>query len=1145
MINIEPRLSYPEDEDPNVRQRRASDPEASVWVGASAGTGKTKVLTDRVLRLLLPRKDDTAGTPAHRILCLTFTKAGAGEMALRIHETLGKWAVMDDAKLREELQKLSGDAPDGGLMKAARRLFAQVVDCPGGLKIMTIHAFCQSVLGRFPVEAGIPPRLNIIEDSDAKELVLQSLRRVITDAELSVVYSRLSVDGSARTLSELVGKVLFERGQLARFFEAYPLPAQSLAAIRRTLNAPTGSEDEILQQFFARLDKGLLKQCADALSSGGKNDQAQAQGLFDWLAEPETGGQALEKLITALVTGDGTARAINKTTIAAHEYLPALHARIVADLLEVRDDLTAIRQAHKIHDLLQLGMAVNREYQRLKDQRAALDYTDLILKVHGLLYQNDTAAQWVMFKLDGGIDHLLIDEAQDTNPEQWEIIAKLSEEFFSGAGRLTQNPRTVFTVGDGKQSIYRFQRAAPEAFERMKLHFEIKVTEAQQKWRDEALNMSFRSTRTVLQFVDAAFADADMARDAGVTDGTVLEHKAWRRRQAGRVELWPLVPFVKHEDRERWAPPVAVRKSDSAEGVLARQVATAISGWIARGEMLESKDRPIRAGDIMVLMRSRTVFVAHLTRELKRLGVPVSGADRMVLSEHIAVQDLLAAAMFALQADDSLSLACLMKSPLMGMGEDDLFALAHGRTDSSLYDAAQHKLPQGTLSWLRGLQDSAALRPSSFFRELLHRPCPADGTSGLRALRARLGDDLLDPLDEFLNALSAFEQNHAPDLQQFMIWQAKNRIEIKRQMDDAAGAVRIMTVHGAKGLQAPIVILPDTLQGCKGAKTPRLIWPDRSGQPAPVWSPRKDSDSKAYSAIFDHIEAQETAEYKRLFYVAATRAEDRLIICGAEKSAKAKEESWYHYAQRAFDVMGAEVEEEAHPVDAAQQIKFIYHPQLKDADTETDRRAHQQTRDEDITVPGWTLVKAPEEPDPPRPLQPSRPSDPDPAAVSPLAAAQAYRFKRGNLTHVLLQFLPGIAAAMREAKGRAYLARQGGELPEQVRTEILEEVMAILTHPDFAALFGPASQAEAAISGRLPSGRLISGQIDRILITDDEVFIVDYKSNRPPPVHVRDVPQQYLNQMRAYRETLAAIYPQRKIRTALLWTDGCRLMEVV
>src|SRR5487761_547368 len=670
------RMSAPVKLDPGARQRLAADPKASAWVAASAGTGKTKVLTDRVLALLL------AGSAPARILCLTFTKAAAAEMAIRVGTRLSDWATKSDAKLREDLASLT----DPDLRDRARQLFARVLDAPGGMRIETIHAFCQSLLRRFPLEAGIPPHFQVMEERSTAEAMGHAVAQVLDRAR----------DGKPKVLGAALDTVTQLVGE-SGFVELIGM----LAAERERVAAARAAGDA---QFEARLRARLGlqgRETADSIVRQACKDDAFAgdalrhaarilgQGVSAMDAEPSratgrwlgrVGGRVygFDAYCDVFFTqkGDRRTRLATKAALALDPSIAATLADEAERLEAARTRRDAARLVSSTAALLRLAGAVLDAYAADKAARALLDFDDLVLKAKDLL-RRPGVAPWVLFKLDGGIDHILIDEAQDTNPDQWDVVAALAEEFFAGEG-ARDTLRTVFAVGDPKQSIFSFQRADPAAFLAMQEHFRARVEAAAQNWRPLALELSFRSVAAVLQTVDAVFADQRVA--AGVAfAGATIRHEPYRIGAAGLVELWPPVGPEADEPPTPWDVPLSQARLKVPRARLADAIAATVKSWLDIGETLEASGRPMHAGDIQVLVRRRDPFVGALVRALKERDVPVAGVDRMVLADQLAVRDLVALAEFLLLPADDLTLATVLKGPLSGFDDDLLFELAWRR----------------------------------------------------------------------------------------------------------------------------------------------------------------------------------------------------------------------------------------------------------------------------------------------------------------------------------------------------------------------------------------------------------------------------------------------------------------------------------
>jgi len=1127
-------------------QRRAAAPDHSAWVAASAGTGKTKVLVDRVLNLLL------AGSKPQRLLCLTFTKAAAQEMALRLTGILRDWATMADDKLHTELFELVGTPADEQRRQRARRLFADVLDTPGGLRIDTIHAFCQSLLRRFPLEANVPPNFQVLDDRSAAELMrdcrdalLESARRDPA-GELAKALATVTARTTEQSFGDIFAELMRERARLKRLLGERGRSSQAVQRAIRRVYASLGlkadeHEDDILRAACADASFELeeLRRAARGLASGGVSDRKRGDTLAAWLANPDQRVATFDEYLGVYFTDEGTRRARLATQAALKEapgidgVLTREHERLEPVIARRNAACTALGTAA----LITLGAELEARYARAKSDRAVLDYDDLILAVRDLLLERPGIAPWVLYKLDGGIDHILIDEAQDTNPEQWAVIEALTGEFFAGEGR-ERAERTVFAVGDVKQSIYSFQRAEPEAFVKLRKQFAVRARTANRKWTTEELTVSFRSTAAVLAAVDAVFGNEAASKGVALDDAPI-HHETDRVGDGGLVELWPPVVPRERQPIEPWAPPVERVEEDSPPARLARSIAQTVAGWIGK-EMLESRGRPIRADDVMILVRRRNALVDLLVRELKKAGVDVAGVDRMVLADQLAIMDLIALGRFLLLPEDDLTLATVLKGPLFGFSEERLFELAWNRDKQRLWDvlrARAHENDDFAIA-ARELTELLArvdfVRPHELFAEIMG---PREGR---RRILARLGPEANDPLDEFLAAALTFERGHPPALETFLHWIEAGREEVKRDLEShARDEVRIMTVHGAKGLQAPIVFLPDTFQVPRpGLHSPKLLWTrgKRDATDFFLWSPDSSRDDRLSKDARDAQAAAQQAEYRRLLYVALTRAQDRLYVCGYQDRTKPPDGCWYKLVESGLAGI-------AEPVPAAPEGEpprlRLTTPQRRTPKAEPEHPARAP-----FAAPEWWRRAPPPEADPPRPLVPSQPDGDEPPVAGPFDEDLATRrFRRGRLVHRLLQTLPDLPAAQRDAAARRFLARPAHLLSPEEQDAIARETLAVLRHPQWAPLFGERSIAEVSVVGRVGT-RTMSGQIDRLAVTADSVFILDYKTNRPPPVKIADVSPVYVKQMAAYRAALTGLYPGRRLRCALLWTVGPNLMEL-
>ncbi|MFQ8431837.1 double-strand break repair helicase AddA [Amaricoccus sp. W119] len=1102
-------------------QWRAAAPDASSWVSANAGSGKTRVLTDRVARLLL------AGTDPRRILCLTYTTAAAAEMQNRLFATLGKWAMLDDADLRAELLRLGEDGPPltPEKLNEARRLFARGLETPGGLKIQTIHAFCDALLRRFPLEAGVSPGFQMLDDRAARALredVLNAL--ALTDpAAVEGMATWLSGDDPDPLMLEIAQNreafgTAFDRVERARELGADE--GTTVEAIRA----------EVLSEQSASCVRAWLPILAERDKTDGKLGVALAAALGEVEADA-----CLAALEDCLLTRSGatpfTAKAGKIPTKAVREAHPALSnaldhlARKVEAARPRRLALLALARAEALH---RFARAFLSSYEARKRARGLLDFDDLIDRARDLLSRRETAA-WVLWRLDGGLDHILVDEAQDTSPRQWQVIKAISDEFFAGlSGRDIR--RTIFVVGDEKQSIYSFQGADPAIFGEMRQSYDGLLAGLGRELQHCDLLYSFRSAPPVLRLVDAVFAGSDgtgpekAASEKAGPENTGLarsEHLAFRAEMPGRVELWPFLPKPEKVPDPPWEIPEAAAVPDDPIARLARDVAERVRGWLDAGTPLPGKGRAIRPGDVLILVQRRAELFHAIIHALKIARVPVAGADVLKLEGELAVKDLLAVLRIAATPGDDLSLAALLRGPLGGMSEEALFDLAHGRK-GTLWAALRARAAEwpevrALIDDIRGLADYA--RPFELLERILIRH------DGRRRLIARLGQEAEDAIDALLDQALAYETSEAPSLTGFLCWIDREEMTVKRRLEDSADQARVMTVHGAKGLEAPIVILPETAPRREIGTPPQLLRLDTG---LTAWRTRAELAAPSLAAADARRRGRAEAENLRLLYVALTRAQSWLIVAGAGAAPKPGDGSWYGLVETALRALGAE-----------------------------------ETEAGLVLSERWEMdgpVRETEAPPPPPPLpdwasRPATvPAEAEAAVLTPshLGGLHALPFERdafaeegdplarGEAAHLLLERLRGRNRA--EWPGLAALL-----LPD--RTDLpalIAEAESVLTAPELDFLFAPETLAEAEITAPMPDARerRLLGRIDRLVIGPERVLAVDFKSNRGVPAVPEEVPEGILRQMGAYAAALALIWPDRRVETAVLWTRTARLMPL-
>jgi ATP-dependent helicase/nuclease subunit A len=1096
-------------DDATERQVQAADPGASTWLSANAGSGKTRVLTDRVARLLL------RGVPPQRILCLTYTKAAASEMQNRLFARLGGWAMLDDEALKDALGRLGVDQrADGETLRRARRLFASAIETPGGLKIQTIHAFCAGLLRRFPLEAGLSPGFTEID-----ERTMTLLRDDVIEDLADRFPETLDALGSY-PLGESFDKLAAE---IVRNREALANPPDDAAL--RTIFGLSVQDDEarLLADVFLGSERALIEAVLPVLDAGLVTDRKAAAKLRQvsadrWSVADLTllEGIFLFGKTAGVPFGAKTGRFPTKDTrIALGDALGGLEALMlrVEAARARRIALAAYAKTRALHDFARVFLPA---YEGRKARMGWLDFDDLIIGARRLL-SDPSVAQWVLYKLDGGVDHILVDEAQDTSPGQWRVVELLTQEFTAGLGADT-GERTIFVVGDKKQSIYSFQGADLAAFDRMRAHFSARLGDMGVPLVDSRLEHSFRSSAAILRLVDETF---DEARGHGL--GGAVNHIAFKGAMPGRVDLWPPIERAEKPAERDWFDPVDIVTDEHHDARLARRIATEIARMLAEGTAIPVADgaRRVRAGDFLILVQRRSALFYHLIRACKAAGLPIAGADRMNLAAELAVKDLSSLLAFLDLPEDDLALAEALRSPIFGMSEDHLFRLAHGRP-GSLWQALRGAGGPAYEIVSDLLNSADFLRPYELLERILTRH------DGRRRLLARLGAEAEDGIDALLSQALAYEQTDVPSLTGFLTWLRTGDVTIKRQLDSAGNRIRVMTVHGAKGLEAPIVILPDTAK--RKPPSGQALCPLPDGHVA--WAMPADENPPAIADARATQAAAQEEERARLLYVAMTRAECWLIVAAAGEVGDGV--CWYDRIGAAMSHAGAA----PHVFHFGKGARLSHAEWPQTAPEAPDEGAPARA------LPGWAGSAAPQADQSDAPLTPTGLGGAKALPGEGAALSEEAALRRGRQLHRLLEHLPNWPRADWQGIAIDLLADGEDAEPDTAAcAALLSEASAVLDAPELAAVFGPGALTEVEITADLFGKRLV-GTIDRLLIDDGRVLAIDYKSNVVIPRQAEDVPEGLLRQMAAYRAALAQVFPGHRIDVALLWTGAPALMPL-
>ncbi len=1117
------------------KQNEASDPAVSAWVAANAGAGKTHVLVRRVINLLL------SGVEPEKILCITFTKAAAANMAKRVFDTLAKWTTYDDADLDAAIRAGSTVAPDPRRRALARRLFAQALETPGGLKIQTIHGFCTQLLHQFPFEANVAARFSVLDEAEHSQLLERLTLNVLLDgardpeSDLARALDTAMTAAADQTFRDLVREAIGKRDAIDAWIARAGDVQKAIAELSTELGVQArDSIDDIEAAYFSGeiIAPGEWPAIAKVLALGRKSDCEQAARLMSLVTQ--SGIERVETYLDIFCTSvnSGRTRRVSIVTSAIRD--AALVERLGAEQDRVYSLLQrrrAVFSRDRSAALLTVAHAVLARYDREKQRRGLLDYDDLIDKTLALLSNVDAA--WVHYKLDLGIDHVLVDEAQDTSSKQWDIVRRLTAEFTAGKGARDLR-RTLFAVGDEKQSIYSFQKAAPKEFAEMQRYFKSAHEKSGLAFVVCKFEHSFRSGEAILEAVDLVFKAKEIAASVTSDQDGFPPHIALPNAPPGMVEIWePEKPDPRDEDKEGWDAPFDVISETSPRVKLARRIARNVRRLVDAGTA--------RYGDVLVLVRQRGELFEAIIRALKNQRIDVAGADRLMLTGHIAVMDLMALADALLLPDDDLALATVLRSPLFGFSDEDLFEIAWGRGRSSLRaaligKAAEKPLFAATAGRLDELAQAARREtPFSFYALLL-------GEGGARRhFLLRLGFEANDAIDEFLNVAFDYERRETPSLQGFLTWLRDARAEVKRDMEIRRDEVRVMTVHGAKGLEAPVVILADTITP-PVIKPPRLLHLAAAG--ATIWAGRKADDVEKIAAARTLANSETEHEYRRLLYVAMTRAADLLIVCGADGVNQRPKTCWYNLVHEPLKPLLVEEQDGDDKV-----WRFRKPTGAAISPAQVAGPAANAVRHD---VPPWLREDAAARTPRVQWLSPSSAFEEESGRTSGRLEGSIVErrksLRRGRLMHRLMQSVPDIPEAGRKTSIERYLKNAAADFSLVEQTEMAQQVLAVLNDLIFADVFAPGSRAEVPIVGRIARNGAIpigvSGQVDRLVVTRDSVLIADYKTDRTVPRQATEIPQSYVTQLALYRSVLSRIYPNRTIRAALLFTAGPHLIDV-
>lgn len=1036
----------------NLEQQSAADPSQSIWLHASAGTGKTKVLTDRLLRLLLK------GTLPNKILCLTFTNAAANEMHERIYQKISNWAVISDAELRSELQDLGYDSFTPGDIKSAKNLLQVYLHKEESLNIHTIHSFCQKVLQKFPIEASVSPNFKVIDEISQPQIISDIKRLLIKDEKFLREASLILTQMHDSKLNELFAEILGSQIKFKNFFNACKTLIKYQGYLKKTLDIMHINEAEIIEE--------ICKKASEILGS-----------RFEF-----------EELKKMCLTQDGSRKKRLSFQKQDKDTLFAIQDIVFQGL----DQIKSLKIFHASSSFYSLAKMLIEQYDQYKKQMGVLDYDDLIYYTQNL-FLNSEFKDWILYKLDGGIEHILVDEAQDTNLYQWHLIMALISDFIAG-DTDDEREKSIFVVGDEKQSIYSFQGARYEYFAQVKQKIMQALSSAKKKNQMLNLKTSYRSSYIILETVNKIFRHV-RSIDAQLFDIDNFDLDCHHQFYGGEVELWNA--YLPDTQEELFWPVFSEEQEKrDPKNKLAKDIAKHIAELVESKRVLFSTGKQVCFGDFMILLRQRGELAQEIVSELKKLQIPVSGLDKILLMDDLSVQDLLSAAKFSLFPDDELNLACLLRSPLFGLSEEELHKVTYGR-NKKLYLHLESHYPKIQEKLDKIINLAHSINIADFFHILVY------GYNNLENFISHNGYGAADSIGHLIGLAVKFEQESSSSLQDFISWCNSYEIEISKD-PTSQNVVKIMTVHGAKGLQAPIVILPDTTSV---PRTDHKFFWDQNDYP--FFAINSSIHNSFYKDLKQISSGLAYKEYLRLLYVAVTRAQEQLVVCGYSTNSKTDPEGWHSIVSNAISGDMESLAEgkfryksEKPSPEATMQISKTIDLPLLNLGTDKEYIVERAEINSEIN--------------------------------SPLESSNALIY--GELVHKILE-------DALQSKNLDLLSSHNlfDLLPQNYADSMRNNLIQLKRDPEFLELLKEKLKVEIVIASSMDYN---FGRIDLLVIQKDKVIIIDYKTDSKVPSSSDLIPIKYQEQLRNYKRMVQNIYPDKMVEAKLLWLSVPKFMLV-
>jgi ATP-dependent helicase/nuclease subunit A len=1167
----------------NLNSLDASNPALNATVSASAGSGKTWLLITRIVRLLIE------GADPGNIIALTFTRKAAGEMQIRLNQRLFEMATADDSDLEALLRIIDCGITEEN-KKTAAGLYEKIMHSPYPVRIQTFHSFCQDILARFPLEADIPPGFDLLEDSSL--LQRQAWQMLFDKASLNASRSRLNKEldiimqfcnGPDNTLNAL-NSFLNHRSDWWAYTSHSQNPVayacNRLATLLDIEDLQDMKTDQLTEQFLSEANKVKLSQFAGLLREiKNKTSEKHAASIEQALHECETDSNTAFNLIkSAFIKKDGEilsqGRSLSPTLekklgIENSRRFIELHLEISRDIMEV-NELEKRLLSYRINRAWYYAGSIYLDlFQQLKREMRLLDFTDLEWKCYMLLQHADNA-HWVQYKIDQRIDHLLIDEFQDTNPTQWHLLSPILEEIAAGQ---QHRQRSVFLVGDEKQSIYSFRRANP-ALQAQASNWLADRLDA----RATPLDFSRRSSPAIINCVNLIF-DQPVIKNIM---NSFVTHDTYLDSLPGKVLLFELFrqddedtgenEQSTHEEIYFRNPLLQARELNTltARHREAEHIARQIQHLINKPEFItdQGKARCLEFGDIMILMRNRT-HIAIYENALKQHGIPYIGSKKGGLLDNIEIQDLSCLLNTLMTPFNNLALAQVLKSPIFSATDEDLILLAQHNDGST-----------GSQHWYERLLQLAA-DPESKTGHALRR------ASHLLPRWQQLAEqlpvhDCLDMIFSEGNIINRFiaasreenKQKVAANCQRFLelsletdsgrypsitrFLQRLNKLESHSDSppeeplaQNNANQVTLLTIHGSKGLEAPVVFLADCNSNPRNtnAYASLVSWPASQSRPVnfQLQLNRENTDQVTRQLQQEKLNEQAREELN-LLYVAVTRAREQLYISGSE-SGRRNNNSWY---QTIYNGLEAATQKET-GIDDINQWAYRYAEyNVTTPDKKHNTEIKQAVIDERLlkpftAPPASTFMIAPG-------LsknsifdnQENLPAQTADDGINDIKAEQHYARWRGVIIHRILELL---------CQTGEYPANNNttGEIQQQIQSEILsghpagieqmddcmQEAISTYNSAELETIFNPCtgrSFNEMPLM-YMQKQQAVYGIVDRVIKTDDTIYIVDYKSHQLNNTEsLQTLAQQFLSQIGYYRNGIEKLWPDHLIKAGILFT---------